>query len=347
MFYVQGGCIMEFYKPNCNYQNTISFGECILVIHSDDPLNHLDSIKALMKPLELKLNRSQILTGTFHLYHSVDNDNVYKQYFHNAVDTLQPFIPQSILAYYCSLEKHHVQFMSPQTHCNKYYKTGDLIFANFPYVQDDFYLVISKSTKEVCLYGRVTCVYRIIYDLLFMIWDIFPIHGSGIYRNGHIDCFLGNSNSGKSTIVNHLLKQGFGFAADDIILLKDGLIYPVENIIKNRPSENNFAQKNLETVNVHVGEAPIGNVFVVHRFDNKTKSIIPFLQFFPSTAKQSAWWGVLCEDDVDLQKHFDEKTRLSMQAITELLKKSKDVVLNIDALRQTDNDDYLSMFSGY
>jgi hypothetical protein len=55
---------------------------------------------------------------------------------------------------------------------------------------------------------------------LFAQYGYYDLHGAGLTHNGSGCLFLGPSGSGKSSLALNLVKQGWGYASDDALLMK-------------------------------------------------------------------------------------------------------------------------------
>lgn len=52
------------------------------------------------------------------------------------------------------------------------------------------------------------------------------LHGSSCEKNGKVFVFLGRKGSGKSTLVFHLIENGYNYISDDLIIIDNGKIIP-------------------------------------------------------------------------------------------------------------------------
>ena len=251
------------------------------------------------------------------LWYTPDFDGACRIRFDEAISNLEPVVPDVIKEFYNTLECEHVVFLPPEEHINKYYYAEGIWYIDFPYTTDRFFIKCIPAEKTVYICGKPTCLERILTDLFAISGKRLPIHGSAVSINGEATCFLGNSNSGKSSILLKLLEKGYSFIADDMLIIDNGIAYSTESFFSVYANDDESSKSKFDISGTHYKReesAAVTHVYcLTDRFGN------PFLQWFPSVARQSFWWLLLLPLNSSLCEQIQELVSDSVSHLNEIM----------------------------
>lgn len=111
-----------------------------------------------------------------------------------------------------------------QKHINKYVAHNEDIFVHYAFPSDDFFLIYNKSISELFLWGNPASLERILVNIFSMTGDALPFHAACVNINGKGVMILGDTNSGKTSLVLELLKHQAKYISDDILYVDNKLI---------------------------------------------------------------------------------------------------------------------------
>ena len=169
-----------------------------------------------------------------HITIHLDDRDFLKKEFLEKCQNLKSVIPTELEIFYTEINQRLHKKRHINEHCNKYYTDGDNVFACFNYITDNFCLKYSYTNDDIYLYGNQYNLFRIMLDFFSVSSTILPLHASAISRNNQGFCLMGNSKSGKTSILLKLLQKEFEFIADDSVFVINDKITRVSNAISIR-----------------------------------------------------------------------------------------------------------------
>ena len=315
--------------PVSDEKKTVRMGGWEVALHWDGAPDEFDEI--------LPLDGGENAESPKHidLYYQLDAAGSFRQKFDECAVAGEKFVPEPIAAFYRILEELEVSHLPLEQHCNSYHRFGEYILADFPYESDRFFLVCSPADGRVWLFGDAHCVRRVILDLQHISWPVLALHGSAAEKNGKATCVLGNTKSGKSFVLQILLKYGWSYMADDALFITDGTVHRRDFSIETREREEK------ETISSKVGGYPmadagsIGRVWVLKDLSGKD-----FIQWFPCVAKQSFWWLVMADFTAADEAAMREKVVASVELVKRMISRGEKVRLDLaEATRQLLSED--------
>ena len=104
-----------------------------------------------------------------------------------------------------------------QKHINKYVDHCGDIYVHYAFPSDDFYMIYNKTTAEIYLWGNRANLERILVSILSMTGDALPFHAACVSVKDKGYLILGDTNSGKTSLVLELMRRGASYVSDDII----------------------------------------------------------------------------------------------------------------------------------
>jgi hypothetical protein len=154
---------------------------------------------------------------------------------------------------------------------------------------------------------------------LFSYHGIFDLHGAALSNHGIGYLFLGDSNSGKSSIALSLVHQGWHYASDDSLLLKsNGKSVGVQSFRKSFYIDPAAASKYPELDSLFLNEMNMEGC----------KRFLDLDQMFPNQFQPSIVPKILIFTNIISQKKSSIRLLSKGQALANLLKQSVSIFFN-------------------
>lgn len=237
-----------------------------------------------------------------HISIHLDDSDFLKKEFLEKCQNLKSIIPSELEIFYTEINQLLHKKRNSKEHCNKYYTDGDHVFACFNYVTDNFCLKYSYTNNDIILYGNQYNLFRIILDFLSVSTTILPLHASALSRDNQGFCLIGNSKSGKTSILLKLLQRDFEFIADDSVFVNNDKIIRVSNSISIRTDVtppvfqtlgvevNKKVNFIVDKINCKVSDsATINKVIVLKKRSDEQYGLLDMHQPFPLISHHSFW----------------------------------------------------------
>lgn len=237
-----------------------------------------------------------------HITIHLDDRDFLKKEFIEKCQNLKSIVPNELEIFYTEINQLLHKKRNINDHCNNYYTDGNNVFACFNYVTDNFFLKYSYINNEIYLYGNRYNLFRIILDFLSVSSTILPLHASAISRNNQGFCLMGNSKSGKTSILLKLLQRDFEFIADDSVFVNNDKIIRVSNSISIRtdvtppvfqPLGDEVNEKFnfiVDKINCKVSDsATINKVIVLKKQSDEQCKLLDMYEPIPLISNHSFW----------------------------------------------------------
>lgn len=92
--------------------------------------------------------------------------------------------------------------------------------ARFFALPEESRIIIEKAAAEIPMHVLNTWLLGTVMAYMLQYHGYFVLHGSAVLINGSAVILSGQSGAGKSTLASALLKQGYPFITDDIVVIK-------------------------------------------------------------------------------------------------------------------------------
>ena len=248
----------------------------------------------------------------------IDKKNSISQ-FNCKYEKVVEYVPQKLMEFYNLLDSYSIPHIPMNKRINRFYNVHGLIHADFPYITDKFCLEYYPGKHEVWVVGDEITLERIIIDFLSVTAKIFPLHGSCIKIRDKTVLLLGESKSGKSSLVLKLMNMGAEFYSDDILFIYDNEVVRCGSFIGMRNEYLPLEMKRL-TGGRRSQEYTYLNVYELaskheYRLGNRSSVSEIFMispieyarlnlyQMFPMIPHESMW----CADVLDYHMNFIER----------------------------------------
>lgn len=191
-------------------------------------------------------------------------------------------IPEALSEFYSAMDTMHIACLSPQKHCNVWWREGKIICGSFPYETDNFLLKVIPDESVVEIYGNESNLNRVILDILSCFASLPPLHGVAVQKNGRVIILLGESGGGKTMILKSLIGKGYTYIADEEIFWVDKQILCCGRVIVEKGGKPNHYPSNCAEPNKKFS---VSDVFLLTKdlLDETPPVLLPFI------ARQSFW----------------------------------------------------------
>ncbi len=309
-----------------NYREKLyRVGKWELFVHCEESV----PLPEIAEMIECGTSASDLIYAN--VWYHPDRQGFFRQQFMECIQTARAVFPEALRFFYQTLQDYNVSFLPPEQHCNRYYRHENLMLADFPYAEDQFFMLWDPEKRTVWLYGRPECLRRILSDLQSISWSLLPIHGAAAQKDGKATCILGNTNSGKSFLLQILMKQGYSYLADDALYIKNDKIHRMDEFISLREGETKSLQK-INPASFEDAGAEVSKIWILEDLAGRE-----FLQWFPCVAKQSFWWYDLLDFTPERKNEIQAKVAASAEYVKRMLEKGCFLRLDLqEAKRQLD-----------
>lgn len=191
-------------------------------------------------------------------------------------------IPEVLNEFYSAIESMGIACLSPQRHCNAWWRDGEIICGLFPYETDNFLLKVLPSESVVEISGNENNLNRVILDILSCFASLPPLHGAAVQKNDRIIVLLGESGGGKTRILKSLIDKGYTYIADEEIFWVDNRILCCGRVIVEKGGRPNHYPSKCAEPNKTFS---VSDVFLLTEslVDETPPVLLPFI------ARQSFW----------------------------------------------------------
>lgn len=222
--------MQEVWNKNNTIQYEVRINNICIIINS-----HIRELHFAVYPGKTDLNHKIII------WYEKEIPYECKNIFFQALAKGKKYFPKSILdAYdYLGLGESDIN-----KHINKYVQWNNGVFVHYSFPSDDFYVAYYKNSNEMYVWGNEANLERILISFLSMTGDTLPYHAACVRYHNKGFMIIGDTYSGKTSLVLSLLARGASYIADDIL-------YVDENNCGHRCCEylsirNNYIQPNLK-----------------------------------------------------------------------------------------------------
>lgn len=283
---------------NQNYQNTykLRIGNYNFNIITSKKLDLSNYIN-----IEKNENLEQVNLNIY-----LENSEELKNEFLNECKNMKKFIPNDINLFYSELSKTMNKTYTSENLYNKFYTNGLENYYCFEYVTDNFYVYFKKNDNKIIIIGDENNLERIIVDFLTVSNIFLPLHAIAVAKNSREGLgFLGESGSGKTSLMIKLMEKDYSFLTDDALFMnKDNNFIRVNNSFSFRKKYSNNIKlqqycKNINkdkiTINLNLAKHLIKFKFIgkIEGYEfyklNNVKKIQELNEPFPCISKNSFW----------------------------------------------------------
>lgn len=253
------------------------------------------------------------------------------------------FIPPQIVKLYDILDCNGIPHIPSNKRINRFSDLNGMVYARFPYITDNFYLTYRPRTQEIFIVGDEVTLERIIIDFLSITAQMTPLHGGCVTINNNSFLILGESKSGKSSLILKLMDLGAEYIADDILfihnneVIRQGSYMGIRNDFLPQKLKSLYLGKSSEHysyINIFEMEKALGyrlgkrstisDIFMIHPMEY---SKLATCQLFPMIPHESIWCtDVLDFDFCNIEKNIQESKKFYLN----MLKKSHNIKINFN-----------------
>lgn len=271
--------------------------------------NFTFNIYSSMDNIDVYINDSEknnSITNDIELNIYVEKNNTIIKRFEEIYKHNTIFYPNELKCFYEIINDEFIYKHNIEKHPNKYIKIKNNIYCYFNYIDDKFYLKYSYNDNNIYLCGNNENLNRILLDFISISQEVLPFHGSGVTYKKQAFGLITDSKCGKTSILIKLLENKCDFLTDDSIFIKEKKAYRVLNELSFRKEypNNKFLEeysKKIDTEKININmqkyhkkigcnlseNTKIGNIFMLQKDIDKTKSILDIKQPFPAISKHS------------------------------------------------------------